>query len=299
MHVAISGSSGLIGKALTAALVARGDQVSRFVRRPHARDASEIPWNPIDGSLDAAALAGVDACVHLAGENVGDGRWSPERKAAIRESRVLGTRTLVDALGRAAPRPRTLVSASAIGYYGGERGDAPCDESTPPGHDFLAEVCVAWESEATRAEGLGVRVVRPRVGVVLTPEGGALERLVGPFKAGLGGKVGSGRQWFSWVTLADVVRAFLFALDTEALIGPANVVSGAVTQAEFAHALGRALGRPAIMPLPGFAVKMIFGEMGRTLLLGGQRVVARALAERGFAFADGELEAALRRLLGR
>lgn len=299
MHVAISGASGLIGKALGAALAARGDRVSRFVRRPHARDAHEIAWHPTDGSLDAGALAEVDACVHLAGENVGDGRWSAERKAAIRESRVLGTRTLVDALGRAAPRPRVLVSASAIGYYGADRGDALCDEASPPGDDFLADVCAAWEAEASRAERFGVRVVRPRLGVVLTPEGGALERLVGPFKAGLGGKVGGGRQWFSWVTLADVVRALVFALDTEALSGPANVVAGAVTQADFARALGQALGRPAFMPLPGFAVKLLLGEMGRTLLLGGQRVVARALAERGFTFSDTELEPALRSLLKR
>ena len=302
MHVAVTGASGLLGKALVASLNAHGHQVSRLVRRPHTRpeERSEIPWEPLAGLLDPAHLAGVDAVVHLAGENVGGGRWSESRKAAIRESRVLGTRTLVDALGRMSKPPSVLVSASAIGYYGAAQGDEPLTEAAPPGDDFLAEVCRVWEAEAQRAERFGVRVVRPRIGIVLDPQGGALEKLLGPYKAGLGGKVGSGRQWMSWVALPDVVRAFEHALAHTALSGPANVVAdGAVTQAEFARTLARVLGRPSIMPLPGFAVKALFGEMGDALLLGGQRVVPAALRDSGFTFMFPSLEPALRHLLAK
>lgn len=301
MHVAVTGASGLIGKALTAKLTADGHHVSRLVRRLRAREdgGDEIPWNPTDGVLDEDHLEGVDAIVHLAGENVGGGRWTEARKAAIRESRVLGTRTLIDAIARAEPRPRTLISASAIGYYGTETEDAVLDESAPPGTDFLAEVCRAWEAEAERATTLCVRVVRTRIGVVLDPRGGALEKLVRPYKAGLGGKVGSGRQWMSWIALGDVVRAFEHLLANDALVGPFNLVAGDVTQAEFARTLARVLGRPSVVRLPGFAVKAIFGEMGESLLLSGQRVSGAALRKSGFSFEHAELEATLRALLRR
>lgn len=311
MDVAITGASGLLGKALTSALTARGTRVSRFVRRVHARadEPAEIPWNPTDGTLDPAHLEGLDAIVHLAGESVAGGRWTQERKGAIRESRVLGTRTLVDALARVSNRPAALVSASAIGYYGTTDLDAPgtradgadalLDESAPAGDDFLAEVCRAWEAEAQRAESFGMRVVRARIGVVLDPRGGALEKMLGPYKAGLGGKVGSGRQWMSWIALPDVVRAFEFALDDAALTGPVNLVAGDCTQAEFSRALAQALNRPSVMRLPAFAIKALFGEMGETLLLGGQRVTAKALRDRGFSFTYAALEPALKRMLGR
>lgn len=301
MHVAITGASGLLGKALIASLKARGHRVSRFVRRVHARvdEPAEIPWGPAEGVLDPAHLEGLAAIVHLAGESVAGGRWTESRKSAIRESRVLGTRTLVDALARTGKRPPLLVSASAIGYYGTTSGDALLDESAPAGDDFLAEVCRAWEAEAQRAETLGMRVVRTRIGVVLDPAGGALEKMIGPYKAGLGGKVGSGRQWMSWITLGDVVRAFEHALDHPTLTGPVNLVAGDVSQAEFARTLAQVLGRPAIMRLPGFAVKALFGEMGDALLLGGQRVTAMALRESGFTFKHPSLEPALRALLAR
>jgi len=306
MHIAITGASGLLGKALASALKARGQRVSRFVRRIHARgdEPDEIPWNPMDGTLEPAHLEGVDAVVHLAGESVAGGRWTPERKGAIRESRVLGTRTLVDALARVSRRPAVLVSASAIGYYGATDGDPAAadvtlDESSPPGNDFLADVCRAWEAEAQRAESFGMRVVRTRIGVVLDPRGGALGKMLGPYKAGLGGKVGSGRQWMSWIALPDVVRAFEHALDNAALTGPVNLVAGDCTQADFSRALAHVLGRPGVMRLPGFAIKALFGEMGETLLLGGQRVTAKVLRESGFSFSYPELEPALRSMLGR
>lgn len=302
MHVAVTGASGLLGKALVASLREHGHQVSRLVRKPHARaaDHAEIPWDPLAGLLDPAHLAGVDAFVHLAGENVGGGRWTDTRKAAIRDSRVLGTRTLVDAIGRMDTPPTALLSASAIGYYGDAAGDAPLAEAAPQGAGFLAEVCRDWEAEAQRAERFGVRVVRARLGVVLSPHGGALEKLLGPFKAGLGGKIGSGRQWMSWVALPDVVRALEHILATPTITGAVNVVAdGAVTQAEFARTLARVLGRPSVLPLPGFAVKAIFGEMGESMLLGGQRVAPEALRASGFAFAHPTLEPALRSLLER
>ncbi len=301
MQVAITGASGLLGKALVASLRARGKHVSRFVRRVNARvdEPGEIPWSPMDGVLDPARLEGLSAIVHLAGESVAGGRWTEARKASIRESRVLGTRTLVDALARTGNRPKVLVSASAIGYYGTSSGDATLDESSPAGDDFLAEVCRAWEAEAQRAETLGMRVVRTRIGVVLDPNGGALEKMLGPYKAGLGGKVGSGRQWMSWITLADVVRACEHVLDHETLSGAVNLVAGDVTQAEFSRTLAQVLGRPGVIRLPGFAVKALFGEMGDTLLLGGQRVTAKALRESGFTFNHPVLEPALRQLLSR
>jgi len=301
MHVAITGASGLLGKALCASLTARGHRVSRFVRRLHARDGEplEIPWSPMDGLLDPAHIEGLDAIVHLAGESVAGGRWTDARKGAIRESRVLGTRTLVDALARVEQRPRVLVSASAIGYYGSNSGDTLLDESSPSGDDFLAEVCRAWEAEAVRAEALAMRVVRARIGVVLDSGGGALEKMVGPYKAGLGGKVGSGRQWMSWIGLGDVVRAFEYALEQSSVTGALNLVAGDCTQADFARTLAHVLGRPSFMRLPRFAVKAIFGEMGDTLLLGGQRVDAKALRADGFNFTAPALEPLLSQLLGR
>jgi hypothetical protein len=282
--------------------MAEGHTVSKLVRRPTGRaggvgEAAEIPWDPMAGLLEASALDGLDAVVHLAGESVGGGRWTDARKASIRDSRVLGTRTLVQAMRRAARPPRILVSASAIGYYGDVPGDATVTESSAPGDDFLAEVCVAWEAEANAAREAGVRVVTPRIGVVLDAKGGALQKLLGPFRAGVGGKVGDGRQWMSWITSRDVVRALTYLVDGQ-VEGPANLVApGAVTQAVFAKLLAKVLRRPSFIPLPAFAVKSLFGEMGDALLLGGQRVEPRVLVANGFTFESPELESALRAVL--
>ncbi len=294
MHIAITGASGLIGKALTHALLARGDHVSRLVRGS-ARDPSEITWRPLDGLLDPQSLATVDAVINLAGESVAE-RWTDARKAAIRDSRVFGTRTLVDAIALAHPRPRALLSASAVGYYGTTSGDALLDESTPPGDDFLASVCSEWEAEAQRAASHDLRVVPMRLGVVLAARGGALAKMMGPFKAGVGGKVGSGRQYTSWIALSDVVAAMLHLLD-HPIAGPANLVAAACTQAELADALGRALSRPTFMRVPSFAIKALYGEMGSAMLLSGQRVTAKTLRDSHFRFAHEDLLATLQQLL--
>lgn len=297
LRIAVTGSSGLVGQALIPYLTTAGHEVFRFVRRA-PRDPGELTWDPVRNVLDPSSLDGLDAIVHLAGDSIADGRWSPQKKALIRDSRVLGTKTLVDALARSERRPPALVSASAIGFYG--LGDEVHTECDGPGDDFLAGVCREWEDEATRAEALGVRVVKARLGVVLDPRGGALNKLVGPFKMGLGGKVGSGRQWMSWVALDDVVYALDYAVRHPKLSGPVNVVSPTpVTQSDFARTLGRVLARPSFMPLPGFAVKALFGEMGEALLLGGQRVLPEALQAAGFRFAHPDLEPALRMMLGR
>lgn len=298
--VVVSGASGLIGRALVPALGAAGYTVVRLVREREA-GPGELRWQPEAGALDltAAHPEGVHAVIHLAGENIGEGRWSEARKRSILESRVQGTRTIVNAMKALATPPAALVSASGVGYYGGTRGDVELDESAPAGDDFPAVVCRAWEAETEPAAAAGIRVVRMRTGVVLTPEGGALQRLLTPFKLGLGGKVGGGRQWMSWVTMADTIAAYLFAL-ARPIHGPVNLVApGAVTQAELAKTLARVLGRPSLVPLPGFAVKMMFGEMGDALLLGGQRAAPRRLLAEGFAFAHPELEPALRAVLGK
>lgn len=300
LKVAITGASGLVGKALVPYLTTAGHEVFRLVRRA-PRDPGEISWDPVRNVLDPTDLDGLDAIVHLAGDSLADGRWNDRKKALIRDSRVLGTKTLVDALARAKDRPAVLVSASAVGFYG--QGDTLHTEADAPpaeGEDFLADVCRDWEGEAQRAEALGVRVVRARLGIVLDPRGGVLGKVVGPFKAGLGGKVGNGRQWMSWVALDDVVHALDFALRNAEVRGPINVVAPeAVPQADFAKTLGRVLARPSFVPLPGFAVKALFGEMGETLLLGGQRVAPRALMDAGYRFSHPDLEGALRMMLGR
>lgn len=296
MRIVVSGASGLIGQALVPALAGAGHEVVRLVRRA-PQGPGEVAWAPERGELDAAALGAVDAAVHLAGENVGDGRWTDARKRQILGSRVDGTRTLVAALTSASPRPKTLVSASAVGFYG-DRGDALLGEDAGPGSDFLAEVCKAWEAETRPAEDAGLRVVRARLGVVLAGDGGALARMLTPFKLGLGGKIGGGRQWLSWVTKADAVRALVRAVEDPALAGAVNVTAPEpVTQAELAATLGRVLRRPAFMPLPGFAVKAMFGEMGASVLLAGQRALPRRLLAAGFTFTDPALEPALRRML--
>lgn len=297
LKIALTGASGLVGQALSAYLTTAGHEVSKLVRRA-PRDQGEISWDPVRNVLDPASLEGLDAIIHLAGDSIADGRWSAQKKALIRDSRVLGTKTLVDALARTQKRPAVLISASAIGFYG--QGDTPHTERDTRGDDFLAGVCGEWEDEARRAEYLGMRVVRARLGVVLDPRGGVLGKLVGPFKMGFGGKVGHGRQWMSWVALDDVIYAVDFALHNRTLDGAINIVSPTpIPQADFARTLGRVLSRPSFVPLPGFAVKALFGEMGESLLLGGQRVLPEALTQAGYRFAHTELEAALKMMLGR
>jgi uncharacterized protein (TIGR01777 family) len=296
--VAVTGASGLVGSRLCAFLTTGGHRVSRLVRRPPA-SLDEVRWDPAAGRADLGALEGADAVVHLAGETIAGGRFTDARKALIRDSRVAGTRTLVEALARLRRPPGVLVSASAIGYYG-DRGDTLLDEASAPGEGFLPQVCREWEAAAAAVAGRGVRVVLPRLGIVLSPAGGALAKLLTPFRLGAGGRVGSGRQFMSWIDLDDAIGALHFALGAATLAGPVNLVAPApVTNAEFARALGRVLGRPARVPFPAPAVRLLLGEMGEALLLASQRVRPRRLEEAGFGFRHSTLEAALRFELGR
>lgn len=297
MQIAISGASGLVGTALAASLTKDGHAVRRLVRG--AARGGDVAWDPETGAIDAAALEGVDAVVHLAGESIAAGRWSAERKRRIVESRVKGTDLVARTIASLARRPQALVCASAVGYYG-SRGDEELDETSPPGTSFLSDVCRAWESSADPARAAGIRVVHTRLGVVLAPKGGALAKMLTPFKLGAGGRLGSGRQWMSWISIDDAIGAIRHALDTASLEGPVNAVAPRpVTNAEFTDTLGRVLGRPTIFPMPAFAARLAFGEMADELLLTGQRVLPKRLLASGYAFRHAELEAALRHVLGR
>jgi uncharacterized protein (TIGR01777 family) len=293
MRVAITGASGLIGSALVPALEREGHEVVRLVRREPTAPG-EARWDPDAGTVDDSALADVDAIVHLAGENIGQ-RWTESVRRRVLDSRVEGTRLVAETAARLPGKP-VLVAASAIGYYG-LRGDELVDETSRKGPGFLADVVEAWEAAADPARAAGVRVAHLRQGVILTKQGGALERMLLPFRLGLGGRIGSGRQWLSWVSLDDVVAAYLFALD-HPLEGPVNVnAPGAVTNRDFVKSLGRALHRPTLFPVPGVAVKTLFGQMGEETVLGGQRVKPAKLEAAGFAFAQPDIDSGLARAL--
>ncbi len=295
MDVLVTGSSGLVGSALVSSLEKQGHRVRRLVRSG-AGSSSRFAWEPECGTIDPAALEGVEGVVHLAGESVAGGRWNEARRALILESRVKGTRTLVDAIAKSPTKPKVLVSASAIGFYG-DTGAREVDERSPAGSGFLADVCKAWEAEAARAEALGVRVVRARIGIVLAKEGGALAKMKLPFQLGVGGKLGDGSQWMSWVALEDVVGALELALRDEELSGPMNVVSPIpVTNEEFTKAMGRALHRPTVLPVPRFALKAAAGgQMAEEMFLGSSRVVPKRLFDARYAFRSPDLDATLAR----
>lgn len=297
MRILISGASGLIGTALRPALVADGHSTAALVRRPPEGD--QVQWGPA-APLDPRALENFDAIVHLAGKDIA-ARWTEKLKREVRESRVQGTHTLATAAAaafRQTGKPRIFASTSAIGYYG-DRGDEELTEVSPRGSGFLAEVCQEWEDAAAPAAAAGIRVVHPRIGVVLAKHGGALRAMLPAFRLGLGGLVGNGRQYMSWVTLDDVVSAFRFALQHDRLAGPVNVVAPqAVRNRDFVRALGAALHRPAVFPLPAFVVKALFGEMGEALLLASARVKPTALEASGYKFRHADLAEALRSTLG-
>ena len=297
MRISVTGSSGLIGSALVPFLTAQGHEVGRVVRSTTA--AGDWRWDPGAGHVDAGAVNGKDAVVHLAGESIAAGRWSAARKARIRDSRVHGTRVVAEAVARADPRPKALLCASAMGFYG-DRGDERLTEASAPGRGFLSEVSREWEEACAPAREQGVRVVNLRFGIVLSPAGGALAKMLLPFRLGAGGVVGSGKQWWSWVGLDDAVGAIQHALVTPGLSGPVNVVApNAVTNAEFTRTLGRVLARPTLFPVPVFAARLAFGEMADALLLASARVVPERLQQTGCVFHHPELEGALRHLLGR
>ena len=296
MRVLVSGSSGLIGSTLVPAIEAAGHSVVRLVRRTPA--ANEIRLDPAKDpplATPAAALD-FDAVVHLAGESIA-GRWTAAKKARIRDSRVQGTSALLEALERTSQPPKVMVCASAIGIYG-DRSDELLHEESAPGSDFLAEVCQQWEAATEPAVRAGIRVVSLRFGVVLSRRGGALARMLLPFRMAAGGRIGSGRQWMSWIALDDVVGAIQHALAEESLCGPVNTVAPhPATNAEFTRALGEALHRPTVFPLPAFMVRLLFGEMGEALLLSSQRVDCGKLLASGFRFRYPELKPAFEALL--
>lgn len=299
MHVLVTGSTGLVGSALLPFLTTGGHQVTRLVRSAPRPGTAAVLWNPAAGHLDGSALEGLDAVVHLAGESIAGGRWTPSKKASIRASRVQGTRLLCETLAQRTTPPTVLVSASAIGYYG-DRGTEVLYEESAPGSDFLAEVCRDWEAATAPAVQRGIRVVHLRLGMVLSPAGGALGKMLLPFKLGVGGMLGDGQQYMSWIALDDVLGAIHHALVTPAVHGPVNAVAPhPVPNREFTSILGRVLGRPTLVPLPAFAARLAFGDMADALLLSSTRVAPAHLVDTGYVFAYPELEEALRHLLGK
>lgn len=296
MRILATGSSGLVGAALVGALEQARHDVVRLVRRPAQQ--GEASWDPEEGRVDAEGIEGCDAAFHLAGASLAR-RWTARQKSLILRSRARGTEVLCQALARLRRPPKVLVCASAVGIYG-QRGAEPLDEQSPPGAGFLAEVCRAWEAAAEPARAAGIRVVHARMGLVLTPLGGALRKMLLPFRLGLGGRVGSGEQYWSWVSLLDAVAALQFSASTAACSGPVNVVAPRpVIQREFARSLAHVLARPAVVPLPGFVVRLVLGEQADELLLASTRALPRRLEQLGFTFRNPELEPALRELLRR
>lgn len=293
--VAITGATGLIGTALTARLRAAGVTVRPLTRSADGPEGS-IPWDPLGQGVDPSRLAEVESIVHLAGAPVAQ-RWTQRHKVAIQRSRTEGTAALARSLAAASPMPKTLVSASAIGIYG-DRGDERLDERSARGEGFLADVATAWEEAADPARDAGVRVVHPRIGIVLAKEGGALAKMLTPFKFGVGGRLGHGRQWMSWIALEDLVEILVAALAGRTPKGPINAVApNPVTNREFTKTLGKVLRRPTILPAPAFALRLVLGEMSE-ILLNGQRVHPAALQAAGFEFRHPDLEGALRAILG-
>ena len=295
MKVAISGASGLIGDALRKSFEANGVEVLAVSRRKNLPALQTITWDIETDRFDASALEGVDAVVHLAGEPVAQ-RWSNTTKKTIRQSRVQGTKLLVEGLKSLSKRPKVIVSASAVGFYG-DRGDQELDELSAPGTGFLPNMCQEWERETMKALGLGIRAVVVRTGIALSTRGGALAKMLLPFRLGLGGPVGGGRQWMPWIHIDDVVAAYRYVISNQDIVGAVNATApNPVTNGDFSRALGRALSRPAVLPAPGFALKLLFGQMAE-IVLEGQRVVPKKLQESGFEFRHRNIEEALRNVL--
>ena len=296
MRALISGASGFIGGALIPSLESSGAEITRLSRgKSGASTTKVIPWDPAKPTAPES-VSGFDAVIHLAGESI-VGRWTTPKKEKIRNSRVVGTRNLAQALAQAKDKPKVFICSSAIGYYG-DRGDELLNESSHPGSGFLPDVCREWEAATEPASDAGIRTVQIRTGIVLSSKGGALAKMLTPFKTGVGGRIGNGRQWMSWIDIEDMVGAILHVLNAETLRGPVNMVApNPVTNADFTKTLAAVLSRPAIFPMPAFAVKLAFGEMGETVLLGSQRVEPAQLLQSGYRFHFNDLRSSLQNLL--
>lgn len=294
MKVLITGASGLIGKALQRSFAEKGYEML-LASRSEAKDEQHIQWNAETGFAeeDLKRLEGLDAVIHLAGEGIAGLRWTEDKKKAIRDSRVFGTRTMIEAFAKLEKKPKTFIAGSAIGFYG-DRADEEMTEASSAGKTFLSDVCKEWEAESRRAEDLGIRTVLLRTGIVLSKDGGALATMLTPFKFGVGGVIGDGKQWMSWISLDDAVGVSNFALENENVRGAVNnVAPNPATNEEFTKTLGEVLYRPTFLPLPEFAVHMVFGEMGDALLLDSTKVIPKRLKDAGYEFKFTELKAAL------
>ena len=297
--ILVTGASGLVGTPLVASLEAAGHEVLRAVRREIRDEGKEVSWNPDKGEIDKGKLTGIDAVIHLAGANIAGKRWTESYKKVLLDSRVDGTTLISKTIAELDPKPKVLACASAIGYYG-DRGDEVLDEHSASGDTYLPEVCLQWERSCEPARDAGIRVANMRLGVVLSPKGGALAKMLLPFQLGGGGVLGSGRQYFSWISLDDTVGAIRFVLDNQQLSGPVNLVAPTpVTNYEYTKTLGTVLSRPTILPMPSFAAKLAFGEMAEALLLASARVEPKVLSDAGFTFEHPTLELALRNVLGK
>ncbi|QDU47075.1 Epimerase family protein [Symmachiella dynata] len=297
MKVLVSGASGLVGGAVVQAFLDAGHDVSRLVRRRISVSENDHFWDPAAGKLDPVALQGVDVMIHLGGDNIADGRWTPEKKERIRDSRLESTRLLAETAAKLEHPPKTFLCASAIGFYG-DRGNETLDEGSTPGTGYLPEVCQDWEAACQPARDKGIRVVNLRFGMILSPDGGPLAKMLTPFKMGVGGKVGTGEQYYSWVSLHDVVRAMEFIIDVPSLEGPVNIVTpNPVTNLKFTKTLGAVLSRPTVLPMPAFAARLAFGEMADGLLLASARVIPDKLRDAAFTFEHDQLGNCLQALL--
>jgi uncharacterized protein (TIGR01777 family) len=296
MKILITGSHGLVGKALISELSKDQHEIVSLVRH-NSGSKSEIEWHPNQGAIDSDSVSGFDIVVHLAGESIASGRWTDEKKRKIRESRVMGTTLLSQSLARSTKPPAVFISASAIGYYG-NRGAELLEEKSAPGNDFLAEVCVAWEKATGEAEARGIRTIHARFGIILDQEGGALAKMLTPFRMGVGGRIGDGKQWMSWIALVDVIKGLKFVIENNSITGPVNFVApNPVTNGEFTKTLGEALSRPTLFPMPSFAARLAFGEMADALLLSSAKVEPKRLRESGYRFEFENLQPALAAIL--
>lgn len=297
MRILLTGSHGLVGSALTPALVGDGHEVRPLVRYATGYGSHDIEWSPERYSIAMSRIEGFDAVVHLAGESIAEGRWTDEKKQRIRDSRIQGTKLLAESLPTLKQPPKVFLCASAIGYYG-NRGDEVLTEESAPGNDFLSRVCIEWEEATREAAEKGIRTANMRFGIILDKKGGALGKMLPPFRMGIGGRIGDGKQWMSWIALDDVVNAIRHALNTEALSGPVNYAApNPVRNSEFTKTLGRALSRPTLFPIPAFGVRLAFGEMADALLLSSQRVQPTKLTASSFEFSYPTLAAALTHIL--